>query len=312
MQICGIKKSISINKNMFRSIWNEIKRFFLHGSVVARLIGINVAVFIIVNLLSGIFCLADTPRYIDYMVYNLAVPASTHMLFYKPWTVLSYMFLHINFFHIFFNMIMLYVGGRLFIDFIGKNRIIGTYLIGGVAGALLYVAAYNIFPVFKNDIPDSIAMGASASVLSIFIAIAVFRPNVSIPLILIGPVKLKYIAFFFIIIDLISIHKGNAGGHIAHIGGALWGVAYIGLLKRGFDPAYYIGNVVDSIGGFFSPKPRLKVHYYKPRPETDEDYNKRKAENQKQIDEILDKISKHGYDSLTKAEKELLFKMSKK
>ncbi|MBS4013567.1 MAG: rhomboid family intramembrane serine protease [Bacteroidetes bacterium] len=297
---------------MFQGIWNEIKRFFTHGSVLARLIGINVAVFIIVNLLSGIFYLADTPRYTDYMIYNLSVPSSTEMLFYKPWTVISYMFLHLNFFHILFNMILLYVGGRLFIDFIGKNRIIGTYIIGGVAGAFLYVAAFNVFPVFKNDLPLSVAMGASASVLSIFIAIAAYKPNVSIPLILIGPVRLKYLAIVFIVVDLISIHKGNAGGHIAHIGGAIWGLVYIGLLKKGLDPAKYVGNVVDSIGGFFSPKPRLKVHYYKPRPEPDDVYNKRKAENQKQVDEILDKISKHGYDSLSQSEKELLFKMSKK
>jgi membrane associated rhomboid family serine protease len=295
---------------MLSSIRNEIKRFFTHGSVLARLIGLNVAVFIIVNLLSGIFYLADLPRNTDYMIYNLAVPSDTQVLFYKPWTVLSYMFLHLNFFHIFFNMIVLYLGGRLFIDYIGKNRVIGTYLIGGIAGALVYIAAFNVFPVFKEDVMTSIAMGASASVMSILIAIAVYKPNLSIPLIFIGPVKLKYIAIAFVVIDLISIHKGNAGGHLAHIGGALWGFLYIGLLKNGLDPAKYVSNLVDNIGGFFSPKPRLKVHYYTPRPVNDDDYNRQKVENQKKIDEILDKISKHGYESLTAKEKELLFKIS--
>ena len=296
------------------NILEEIKRFFLHGSVLARLIGINVAVFVLINLLGGIFYLMAKPEHYEAMAYALSVPAATELIAQKPWTVITYMFLHMNFFHILFNMIVLYVGGRLFIDFLGKEKLIGTYLLGGIAGAIVYIVSFNIFPVFQDTLPVSIAMGASASVLAIFIAIAVYAPNINIPLLLIGRVKLKYIALFFIIIDLISIHKGNPGGHLAHLGGAMWGFIYISLLKAGLDPAKYVGKFINGIAGIFNRKPRMRVHYEKaaPRPVSDEEYNKHRVVEQEEIDKILDKISKHGYDSLSTKEKELLFKNSKR
>lgn len=293
---------------------NEIKHFFLKGSVLARLIGINIAVFITINLVGGLLFLFDSFEYYEIIANALSVPASFDNLVSKPWSLISYMFLHINFFHILFNMIVLYIGGRLFIDFIGKERLIGTYLIGGLAGALVYIFSFNVFPIFHDVLDVSLAMGASASVLAIFIAIATYMPNFKIPLIFFGPVSLKYIAIAFIVIDLISIHKGNAGGHLAHLGGAIWGFAYIKLINNGMDPAKYVGSFINGIVAIFRPKPRMKVFYesVKPRPETDDKYNKRKAEEQKKIDGILDKISKHGYDSLTAQEKELLFKISNK
>ncbi|MFO8066918.1 MAG: rhomboid family intramembrane serine protease, partial [Bacteroidales bacterium] len=194
---------------------NEIKHFFLKGSVLARLIGINIAVFITINLVGGLLFLFDSFEYYEIVANALSVPASFDNLVSKPWSLISYMFLHINFFHILFNMIVLYIGGRLFIDFIGKERLIGTYLIGGLAGALVYIFSFNVFPIFHDVLDVSLAMGASASVLAIFIAIATYMPNFKIPLIFFGPVRLKYIAIAFILIDLISIHKGNAGGHLA-------------------------------------------------------------------------------------------------
>ncbi|MFW5792812.1 MAG: rhomboid family intramembrane serine protease [Bacteroidota bacterium] len=299
---------------MLNSFLQEIKRFFLKGSVVARLIGINIAVFIIINLIGGLLYLFDSFEYYDSLANALSVPASFDSLISKPWTIITYMFLHINFFHILFNMIILYVGGRMFSDFIGKDRLIGTYILGGIIGAIFYVVSFNIFPVFRETLGLSVALGASASVLAIFIAVATYMPNFKIPLILLGPVKLKYIAIVFVGIDLISIHKGNAGGHIAHLGGAIWGFLYIKFLNAGIDPAKYVGNFISGIAALFKPKPRMKVYYESksPRPESDDDYYKRKAAEQKNLDVILDKISKHGYDSLTKQEKELLFKFSKK
>ncbi len=298
---------------MTGGIFQGIKRFFLAGSLVARLIWINIAVFVVINLLGGIFFLFAVSDYYEAIAHALSVPASIDQLINRPWTIITYMFLHLNFFHILFNMIVLYVGGRLFVDFLGKNKLIGTYLLGGIAGAAVYIASFNVFPAFADTVHISIAMGASASVLAIFVAIATYAPNLNIPLLLLGRVKLKYIAIFFIVIDLISIHKGNPGGHLAHLGGALYGFLYIILFKKGFDPSKYTGMLISSIGRIFKPRPKMKVYRdFTPRPMSDAEYNDKRAEEQKKIDSILDKISKHGYDSLSAKEKELLFKLSNK
>jgi hypothetical protein len=222
------------------------------------------------------------------------------------------MFLHFDFFHIFFNMIVLYVGGRLFKDFLGEERLAGTYIIGGLMGALFFILSYNIFPVFSEWVSMSVAIGASASVLAIFVAVATYMPNYKLPIIIIGPIRLKYIALFFVIFDLISIDKANSGGHLAHLGGALWGFTYIALLKVGKDPGKWLSTWIRALGSLFSRKPRMRVEYTNQRPVSDDEYNKQRIERQKQLDEILDKISRHGYESLSKEEKEILFKMSNK
>jgi len=208
-------------------------------------------------------------------------------------------------------MIVFYVGGRLFCQYIGEKRLLSTYLIGGLTGGLFFILSYNFFPVFREYADFSVAIGASASVIAVFIAIATYMPNFQLPLILLGRIRLKYIAIFFVIIDLLSIDKGNSGGHIAHLGGALYGFLYVMLLKKRYDPGIVFNNLMVKIRSVFKPQPRMRVRYHAEKPFTDEEYNKQKAEKQKKIDEILDKISKYGYDSLTKEEKELLFKMGK-
>jgi membrane associated rhomboid family serine protease len=297
---------------MNTSIWDEIRDFFLRGSVLSRLIGINIAVFVVIGLIRVVFFLIDAPSAYDGLIYWLGVPSSFDILVNRPWTIITYMFLHFDFFHILFNMIMLYIGGRLFKEFLGENRMTGTYLIGGFIGALFFILAYNVFPVFRGVRHLAVAIGASASVLAIFIAIATYKPNYQLPLIIIGRIRLKYIAVFFVVIDLVSIDKGNPGGHLAHLGGALWGFLYVGLLKQGMDPGRAVGNWVKILVGVFRPQPRMKVHYRSPRPLSDDEYNRQKKQAQKHMDEILDKISKHGYDSLSEKEKEILFKFSNK
>lgn len=196
----------------------------------------------------------------------------------------------------------------MFSDFIGSDRLTVTYLLGGLTGALFYIVSFNIFPVFREVVDLSVAIGASASVLAIFIAIAVYMPNYQLPLLLFGRVRLKYIAIVFVIIDLISIDKGNPGGHLAHLGGAFWGFVYATMLKKGKDPALVLSFFLGKLLSPFRKKPKFTVHYSKERPIDDDEYNRQRAEKQKRIDGILDKISKSGYDSLTKEEKELLFK----
>ncbi len=296
---------------MRSNLLNEIIGFFRNGSVLSRLMGINVAIFVLLGIIRLVFFLMNSPAYETIIGYTV-VPTNGDMLLSRPWTLLTYMFIHFDFFHILFNMIMLYVGGRLFSEFLGKERLSGTYILGGLSGALFFILAYNIFPVFDQARFNAVAIGASASVLAIFIAIATYMPNYNLPLILFGNIRLKYLALIFIVIDLLSIPSSNAGGHLAHLGGALWGFIYIILLKKGNDPGKFVSIWIKALGSVFKPRPKMRVEYRAGRPVTDDEYNRRRAENQKRMDQILDKISKHGYDSLTSEEKEILFRMSNK
>lgn len=296
---------------MQQSLFQEIKNFFVRGSVLARLIGVNVLIFIIINLIRVFFFLWNMEGAASALSEWLGISSNIHVVLHRPWTLITYMFLHFEFFHILFNMVVLYVGGRLFSDFIGQDRLTVTYLLGGLWGAIFYIVSFNIFPVFQDVVAFSLAIGASASVLAIFVAIAVYMPNYQLPLLLLGRIRLKYIAIFFVVLDVISIDKGNPGGHLAHLGGALWGFIYATLLKKGKDPALVIGFYLEKFSRIFKKKPRFRVEYTRGKPIDDDEYNKQRAEKQKQIDLILDKISKSGYDSLTKEEKELLFKAGK-
>lgn len=304
---------------MKRSVWGEIVHFYKGHSVLTRLIIINVAVFILVNIIGLFAYLANSAGSMFYhnpTTLWLAVPSNVDTLIHKPWTIFTYMFLHYDFFHILFNMVTLYFGGRVFVYFLKRNQLVATYILGGLIGATFYIVAFNVFPVFDSIASRSIALGASASVLAVLVAIATYSPNFSMNLIFIGPVKLKYIAIFFVVIDVISIDKGNPGGHIAHLGGAFWGFIYATGLKKGTDFANIFISMGKAIKSFFytERKSTMKVDYRKEQkpPSDDYEYNKRKAHNQEQVDEILDKISKSGYESLTKKEKEFLFKMGNK
>ena len=298
----------------------NIKSFFRQKSVLSRLIIINIAVFVFVNIVNLFLWLFQVNSEISNnlgispIVYWFAVPSDINLLLSKPWTLFTYMFLQVNFFHIFFNMFVLYFGGRIFLEYLNSKKLLSTYIWGGIAGGLFYVLAYNIFPVFSNTVAVSIALGASASVLAILVAISVYVPNYTVTLFLFGRMKLKYIALILVAIDILSIQGDNPGGHIAHLGGALWGFLYIYFLKRGFD----FNNMIkfNKISAYFKTYKKPKKNYskssYNKRPLTDDEYNKRKTVNQEKIDEILDKISKSGYEKLTKEEKEILFKMSNK
>lgn len=297
---------------MHNSLFYEIRHFFIKGSVLSRIIGFNIFVFLLLSVFRVVFFLLNEPLLSEAIGHWLGISSNLHVLIHRPWTVITYMFLHFDFLHILFNMIVLYVGGRLFSDFIGASRLVPTYIFGGISGAVFYVVAFNIFPVFIDVKAFSLAIGASASVLAIFVAIAVYMPNYKLPLLLLGSIRLKYIALFFVVLDIISIDKGNPGGHLAHLGGALWGYLYASMLKTGNDPAKTFGKWLDAISNTLGRKPQFRVEYTRDRPLTDEDYNDQKAEDRQKMDHILDKISHSGYDSLTSEEKQFLFRMGKK
>jgi membrane associated rhomboid family serine protease len=228
----------------------------------------------------------------------LNLPAYLPRLLDHFWTPVTYMFMHAGFFHILFNMLWLYWMGQIFEEYLGNKRTIGLYILGGLTGALFFVLAYNFLPAFSGVVAGSTVVGASASVMAIIIATATLLPDYSISLMFIGPVKLKWIAIFYVLIDFLSIAGPNAGGEIAHLGGALFGFIYIKQLQRGHD---WIG----AINKIFKPQSKMKV------AAKNSERNSSSKPRQEEIDRILDKISQAGYDSLNKQEKEILFRASK-
>ena len=294
--------------NNYNSPFNQVKTFFNQNNIIVKLIKINIAVWLVINAFN-IYLYLYGDKGNNILVTWLAVPASIDSLITRPWTLFTYMFLHEEIMHLFMNMLMLYFGGVLFMQFLDARKLLNTYIFGGLTGSLFYVIAFNIFPIFHNVIPFSVALGASASVLAIIVAAATYAPEFSVPLILIGNVKLKYIAIVFVLLDLTSIKGANPGGHIAHLGGAFYGFMMAYNLRHSLFKVPTI-----NLNKIFSRKPKMKYTKTEQpkRPLSDDEYNRIKAEKQKVIDAILDKISKKGYDSLSKEEKEILFKSSNK
>lgn len=301
------------------NLLDEIKRFFGSRSALPNLILINIAVWMIIQTLKvfAFFLSVSGNDLINTLVlHTLAVPASIPVLVSSPWTIFTYNFLHIDFLHILFNMMWLFWFGKIFLEFLKPKQLVWVYILGGISGGFLYVIAFNAFPVFSEMIPISYALGASASVMAIVAAISFYVPDYSINLLLIGRVRIGYLALLLFIFDFFMIPSGNAGGHLAHIGGALFGVVYI-LFIRVSSPSFYGQNAKNPMFSSFQSwvktrfaRKKSQETYYS-RPVSDDDYNLRKKNNQKKVDEILEKISKGGYDSLTKEEKEFLFRSSK-
>lgn len=288
------------------SFRENIRSHIRISDTLQRLLILNVAVFLvirIVNAISGLF-LHPLLNFDDVSTF-FAIPANLSKLISKPWTVLTYMFFHWDVMHIFFNMLWLYWMGKIFQEYLGNKKLLNTYLAGGFIGALFFIAAYNLFPLFSNSLHGAFALGASASVLAITVATATLLPEYPIQLLFFGVVRLKWIAVITILLDLINISGDNAGGHIAHLGGAFYGFIYIRSLQKGTDLTAWLTRLFDRL----SPSKKMKVAHRQKK--YDEDFNITKKAKQEQMDDILDKISKSGYGSLTQEEKNFLFKMSK-
>jgi membrane associated rhomboid family serine protease len=292
----------------------SLKNLFRSKSVLVKLIIINAVVWLCIMFLNVVFDLYKV-QFTENVINWLAVPAAVDILWSRPWTLLTYMFLHYDFWHILFNMLWLYWFGKIFLEFLNERQLLSTYIIGGLAGAIFYIISFNVFPKFEETYRQSVALGASASVMAIVVAISLYVPNYRINLLFIGPVRILYIALFSVILDVLMIRSTNSGGHLAHLGGALWGFFYISMLRKRYDvSSVFNWFSVQRIKSLFNRprKAKFKKVYTNSRPKTDEEYNYEKKLNQERIDEILDKISKTGYENLTKQEKEFLFKNSRK
>jgi len=283
---------------MNRSIFSELfNKAFRSGNPLFLFIGINILVFIAINLFAlGEYLGGGQTSVADWLTRQVSVPAYYADLPLKFWTVITYMFVQRDFFHLLFNMLWMYWMGQIFMDFLNKRQFIFVYFSGGVLGALLYVLAYSTIPVFENNALNSILLGSSASVMAIVVATATLVPDFTIRLMLFGTVRLKYLAIAYFVLDIIGMGGGNPGGSIAHIGGALMGFIFIKQLQNG-----------DDFSKILTKRSKLKVVKNTGSKPVKNDFT-----DQETIDSILDKISKSGYDSLSKTEKEQLFKASKK
>ena len=291
-------------------ILDEIKQSYKQGGALIKLIYINIAVFVILRLLQIPFSLGLGSLGDFSLLTWLSTPADLTALLFKPWTLLTYMFVHYDFLHILFNMLYLYWFGRIFLEFLNPRQLLGVYILGGLTGVLFYLVSYNLIPIFQEQVPIAILMGASGSVMAILFAIARYAPEHKMHLLFFGAVRLKYIALIALILDLISIPQlENTGGIITHLGGAAFGYLYGSSISKGTDMTLGFNRLMDRLVNWFKPKSKLKVTHR--RPMTDMEFNARKINQQKEIDRILEKIKASGYDSLSKEEKQTLFDASK-
>ena len=271
-----------------------------------KLILINVVCFVLPMLIITVLFLFNISSTNFFNWFELS--ASMIDLSTKPWSIITYSFLHSGFFHLFWNMYLLFFSSKLFLNLFPSNTFFNVYFLGVVVGGITFILSYTFFPVFQNSSP--VMIGASAGVMAVFIFMSTYSPDLEIRLILFN-VKLRYLGIAFLLLDIVQIPYGNAGGHLAHLGGAILGFYYVKQLKNGKDIGKPFKNFIDKTINIFRRKPKMRTVY---KREKSQKINKKVSdagEKQKRIDRILDKISISGYESLTQAEKDFLFKVGK-
>lgn len=286
-------------------IVSEIKDSFKEGGTLTKLIYINAFVFLLVRLCEAFYSLSAESAYYPVPEW-FSVPSNPARILLKPWTSLTYMFLHYDFLHLVSNLLCLYWFGRIFVSFFEGRQLVTVYVAGGLCGALFFVVGSNVIPALYPLSQSGFMLGASASVMAVLFAVTRYAPDFRVNVVLIGEVRLKYLALAYFAFDVISIPAlQNAGGHLAHIGGAVLGfcIGYRWAVKgkpratgTGWNP--------------FRRKPKMTV-VYRRRPMTDMEYNYDKAMRTREVDRILDKVKSSGYASLTSEEKKKLFDASK-
>ena len=294
------------------SIIDDLKLQYRSGGIALKLIYWNVALFAIPVVIFGLLSLFGA--HIDYLQY-VSLDSRPFSLLWKPWSVLTYALFHSGPFHLLFNMFILHFSARLFTTYFNQKQLLGLYILGGIFAGLVYMLSYQVLPIFQNSI--SILVGASASIMAILFATVTYNPHMEMRLMFIGRVKLWQIAVVLIVLDLFQLPMSNTGGHLAHLGGALFGYLYMTLLNKGTDLTDGVTKIINLFVNQTQTKksktPFKKVHknYNTTPPATAESRIVKKDKTQQQIDEILDKISASGYDALSKEEKDFLFRAGK-
>jgi membrane associated rhomboid family serine protease len=283
------------------SIIKDLKYRYNTGNIVEKLIYLNVVLFIctlLISVLQGLY-----KGEMNFIMEWFSLDNDINTLFRKPWSILSYGFLHAGFLHILMNMIVLYFIGNLFLEYFTEKQLLNFYILGTLFGGIFFLFSQNYFPLFEGK--STVLVGASAGISAIFIGITTYMPNYQIKLRFIGFVKLWYLAAFWIGLDILGLIGSNAGGHFAHLGGALFGFIYVSRASK--KEISFLNN----LWGMFSSKNKKMKTVYKSSTKRKKNVSNTNS-NQVKIDAILDKISKSGYDTLTKEEKDFLFKQGKK
>jgi membrane associated rhomboid family serine protease len=300
------------------TLWEEIKYKMLNSSsAVNQIVLINLVVFAVVSIFKLSLFFFNLSEAANAAINYLYVPGNFKLFLFRIWTPITYQFMHTGIFHILFNMLMFYFMGTILHDFLGSKKVWITYLGGGIIGALVFLISYSIFPVFAASRSLGFLVGASGSVMAITAAAATLIPEFEVMLFGVFRVKLKWLALGLILIDIAGIPSGNPGGGIAHLGGAFFGMLYIlSIQGRVNNPFSKLFNNLNKIIPKSSKPDEKKIYREKVYSNTEsKKANNRQAKrngrpNQDEIDAILDKISNSGYDSLTKEEKEILFRAS--
>jgi membrane associated rhomboid family serine protease len=299
-------------------IFNEFKNAFQRSNHAhVQLIVINVVVFLSLGVLYVFSKIGGLDAVFNVIYDQFTIPPQLGSYLSRPWTLFTYSFAHslTDIFHILFNMLALYWFGKLFVEYLGSDKLVALYVLGGLAGGVLYLIMFNTIPYFVEASNFNGMVGASAAVYAIMVATAVLLPDYTFYLLFLGPVKIKYIVFFYIVISFLGSVGPNAGGNIAHLGGALMGFVYMKQLQAGVNWGGWITITLDWIKELVQPRPKVKVSYRKEETNGSRKPAKTSAKSkisQEEIDAILDKISDGGYESLSKEEKEKLFNASKK
>ena len=279
-----------------KNAWNKRENGLI------KIILINIIVFVSISVVQVVLTISGLSTFFTMFINKLMLPASLGTFILQPWSLITYFFLHMSFMHILWNMLFLYWFGKIINDNIGNNALISLYVLGGIIGGLFYMAVYNIVPYYGERVSDSLMLGASAGVFSVVVGSATLMPNYTFYLLLIGPVRIKYIALFYVLLSFFDVAGTNAGGEIAHLGGAFIGYIYIRQLQNGIN----IGEGIINFINFFSEKKENK------KKKKENIQKETEKTTQDEVDKILDKISESGYSSLTSKEKERLFNASKK
>ena len=296
------------------SIWDKLISYYRRGNTTTRLIMLTVGVFLMVRIVFGLMGLfhADVKGWMDWLL----VPPSLLEVLSRPWTLFTYLFVHYNPMHLLMNMVWLYMFGLFFQRWFSSHQLLAHYILGGVAGALLFVLGSQFLPSSGSTLSQAPLIGASASVMALAVAVAVFRPNEPVSLFLFGTIRLKYLALIMIGLDVPGFNPESEGALLAHMGGALYGLT-VGLTsRRGINLVGWFDRLVYRLS-FKKKGPKMKVTYKRSKKETtnrtvdvDQVYRNRKRQEETQLDTILDKVKQSGYDSLSKEEKKQLFEMS--
>ncbi|MEP4534162.1 MAG: rhomboid family intramembrane serine protease [Cyclobacteriaceae bacterium] len=293
----------------FKNAWNK------PNNSLVQIIIINAAVFVTVNVLAVILRLSGNADIFDLIISKLSLPSNVDRLITQPWSLITYFFVHQDFFHVLFNMLFLFWFGRIIMEFLGSKKVISLYVLGGLAGGVFYIIMYNLVPFYAGGVETSRMLGASAGVFAMVVGAAVFMPDYTLFLLFLGPVKIKYIAMVYVLLSFFSITGSNAGGELAHLAGAGMGWLYISQLKSGNDIGSWVIGFMNWVKSFFMAQPKIKVtHKANKNPGKSTSGGSKSSPSkpdQAEIDAILDKISHSGYDSLSKEEKQKLFNASK-